>query len=286
MGQKQSTALAFPHENVYQCSYCKQIDCSQTEEFPESINLLKYINQGDFLGSCIQYKLKNAGYDTSIKFENYNKNISLKENNVYTFVKNIMSNVFCKDKFEAISDKIALKIKATEFLQGVSIEKYINCDTFKVIDKFILRWITDRLIEENISATINKDTLKAIVDKRTNESNHYNRTYNSEYRLLSNALKLIEGMKTNSSLPDDIFKYYVADGCLADTWYRHFYFYFDKLENIEPYSDLRVLIENVYTNEYLEKSNAKCINYLTNNSNNSFNKQKDFYNNYLIKYIF
>lgn len=46
---------------------------------------------------------------------------------------------------------------------------------------------------------------------------------------------------------------YVSSACLIDNHYRVFYLNYDKLENTSEFEELRDLVENIYTNEYLGK---------------------------------
>ena len=45
---------------------------------------------------------------------------------------------------------------------------------------------------------------------------------------------------------------YLSADHQIDQQYRKFYFYYDKLENTETFEPLRELVENIYTNEYLD----------------------------------
>ena len=44
---------------------------------------------------------------------------------------------------------------------------------------------------------------------------------------------------------------YVANDYLIDQQYRKFYYCYDQLENTDAFEKLRDLVENIYTNEYL-----------------------------------
>lgn len=56
-------------------------------------------------------------------------------------------------------------------------------------------------------------------------------------------------------LPEDdisLIKQYDEQAYLVDTHYRKFYYYYDHLTDVHKYEKLRSLVENIYTNRYLD----------------------------------
>ena len=83
---------------------------------------------------------------------------------------------------------------------------------------------------------------------------HFGRKYAKVYQMLSNAYFIISQA---SYAPVDGFKKiidnYVASDCVIDCSYRVFYTDYDELEDTSGLEELRELVENIYTNEYLGK---------------------------------
>lgn len=67
------------------------------------------------------------------------------------------------------------------------------------------------------------------------------------YFIISQAsYELLDGFKK-------IIDNYVASDCVIDCCYREFYTAYDELEDTSGLEELRELVENIYTNEYLGK---------------------------------
>ncbi len=52
---------------------------------------------------------------------------------------------------------------------------------------------------------------------------------------------------------EEILGRYIDEDYLIDTNYRRFYYAFDKIEDAGDFENLRVLVENIYTNRYLAR---------------------------------
>lgn len=67
-----------------------------------------------------------------------------------------------------------------------------------------------------------------------------------------------------------------------DTHYTKFYYYYDHLTDVHKYEKLRSLVENIYTNRYLDVI-IKRFNDLFSYEKvkGQFKLQKDFYNNFV-----
>lgn len=67
-----------------------------------------------------------------------------------------------------------------------------------------------------------------------------------------------------------------------DLHYRRFYYHLDKVRNNSIFEELETLVENIYTNGYLDiisKEFSKRLNY--NVLAEKYKLQKDFYNNFV-----
>ena len=60
----------------------------------------------------------------------------------------------------------------------------------------------------------------------------------------------------------NLVKEYTESTYKIDRYYRYFYFYFDKLEDTTQFEKIRELVENIYTNEYLNRITVNWNNEL------------------------
>jgi uncharacterized protein (TIGR02687 family) len=176
--------------------------------------------------------------------------VSAKKNDVAVFVSNFMNNMLYKDYYIALAEKISIKIKAKDYMSKYEIESFLGCDTFPVFDEIILRklieWISNECVNEQ--GLIPK--ISAILDGRLKK--YFITVYINEYKTIEAALKLIDMLELPKA-GENIVDKYAKSLYLIDTYYRKFYYYFDKLENNSGFLELRQLIENFYTNAYLSK---------------------------------
>ncbi|MFA7139317.1 MAG: BREX-1 system phosphatase PglZ type A, partial [Bacteroidales bacterium] len=79
-----------------------------------------------------------------------------------------------------------------------------------------------------------------------------------------------------------IAKQYIEKDYIIDQKYRYFYFHFDKVEDNNPYETLHELVENIYTNRYLDKLSVAWNSALIEaKANTGLVKQQEFFNEYI-----
>ncbi len=128
----------------------------------------------------------------------------------------------------------------------------MECDSFAQIDIIILHWLTDRLLAEDTGAKLGNHPIPEICEMRSKM--HFGTKYAAAYEMLSSAYSLI--IAVNYACPEDfksIIRQYAEKDYQIDSKYRSFYTCYDKLENTGAFEELRDLVENIYTNEYLGK---------------------------------
>lgn len=208
--------------------------------------------------------------------------ISVKTGNIVVFIENIMNNIQYRERFEQISNEIESILKVEQLLALYPMETIVDCDVFSCIDDLILRWIVERLCDEDIGAALKGMDILAICAYR--KSKHFALKYAEIYDMLSCAYAVIKGAKyIGQRNADDMISEYREKDYLIDTNHRHFYVHFDQLEDREPYAQLRQLVENIYTNEYL---NPICVAWnmayrACDPLALSIPQQRRFYNRYL-----
>lgn len=176
--------------------------------------------------------------------------ISYKSGNIIAFMDNLMNNVLYRERYDEIANRIAASLSATNNLEGYSPEALLDCAAFAVIDRFILNWLTERLLNEDTGAQLNGLDIPAICRLRVKK--HFGAQFKGQYQMLSSAFYIVGAAKY--TCPDDlqniIMQYRSQDNRL-DGFYREFYFDYDQLSDTAAYEKLRDLVENIYTNEYL-----------------------------------
>lgn len=178
--------------------------------------------------------------------------VSYKSGNIIAFMDNLMNNVLYRDKYDELSAYVAGVLDAGKILSAYEPETLVECDSFAEIDIILIRWIKERLLAEDLIARLDNQNLCEICEIRSKM--HFGRKYAKVYQMLSNAYFIISQA---SYAPVDGFKKiidnYVVSDCVIDCSYREFYTDYDELEDTSGLEELRELVENIYTNEYLGK---------------------------------
>lgn len=195
-----------------------------------------------YTGYCMNGELPKA----------WKNNTASKIGSVVGFMNNTMNNISCREGYNNLSDLMAAEINAKEHLSSMPLEKLIECDSFEVIDDLIINWVRDNLISENLNASLNGHGIPDVISIR--EKKHYSDKFANIYGMLGHAYAITK--ICNYSCPvklNDLIDHYKNTASLIDSDYRMFYLYFDMIEKASPFELLRERVENIYTNEYLNK---------------------------------
>lgn len=177
--------------------------------------------------------------------------LSYRAGNIIAFMDNLMNNILYRDRYDELSAHVASGLKVQKAFSDYSPDDLVNCDTFLAIDQILINWIVGRLTAEDVGATLNTLTIPQICDKRSKM--HFGEKTGVCYRMLSSAYEIIQA--GNYRCPDgfrDILRQYQEEDFRLDCEYRWFYSAFDQIEDTAEFEPLRDLVENIYTNEYLE----------------------------------
>lgn len=164
----------------------------------------------------------------------------------------MMNNNNYQEKYKEFASLVAVELRLKIFLEGVSVVDLLECDVFEEVDSFIIRWLKERLLAEEFNAKLGDLSLSDICDKRV--KTYFARKYTLKYRMLRAASKLVSAAHYDCpSTFGDLVKQYVKSDYLYDWAYREFYICYNHLDDVSEFVELRQLVENIYTNEYLGK---------------------------------
>ncbi len=178
--------------------------------------------------------------------------VSYKSGNIIAFMDNLMNHVLYRDKYDELSAYAAGVLDAGKILSAYEQETLVECDSFAEIDIILIRWIKERLLAEDLIARLDNKNLCEICEMRSKM--HFGRKYAKVYQMLNNAYFII-GQANYEPLDGfrKMIDHYVANDWAIDCNYREFYTNYDELEDTSGLEELRELVENIYTNEYLGK---------------------------------
>ena len=178
-------------------------------------------------------------------------------NNVTVYLDNLMNSYLYGERFDEISEVVYNALNADKVLRKMEPSDIVDCHLFAGIDNIIIDWLIDRLENEDTAAKLNGKSITEICEKRRRE--HFGNKKSAEYYVIENAWHLLSyGVYVPVSGINNVVRKYQDELFQADRRYRYFYYHYDKIEDTRRFEKLRELVENVYTNDYL---NGICVNW-------------------------
>lgn len=207
--------------------------------------------------------------------------VSYKAGNVIAFLDNLMNSMLYKEKYDELSAHAAVGLNVQSSLGNYLPEELLDCDTFIYIDQMLVKWIIGRLEAEDTGAKIDNLTIQQVCEKRMKM--HFGKQFEKKYKLLISAYKII--LASDYTCPEgykNIVDWYRSSDFLLDTEYRKFYYNYDQIEDTEELETVRLLVENIYANEYLGEQLPKWNQVLQEpDALTLIPLQQNFYNRYL-----
>lgn len=200
------------------------------------------------------------------------------KNNAAIFISEFMNNTNYSDYYDEIASMLESKLNITS-LGYSTIDSYVYCDSFERFDENIINHYVELLYENQVDLGSN---FKNILEER--KKTHFYHKYENDYEVLRFAnlfISLINEFK-RIELPeevDEIINAYANKWVYLDSYYRKFYYFYDKLKDAGKFEDLRQLIENLYVNKFLSIINPKFTKKLAEKpiSELEISKQWKFY---------
>lgn len=207
--------------------------------------------------------------------------VSYKSGNIIAFMDNLMNSYLYGERFDEISAEIYNALNGKTVFAKMAVEDIADCSVFAGIDDILIKWMIERLENEDTGAKLGSKTIPEICRERRKK--HFGSYARSQYFVLENAWYLLStGVYEPFSGLNSVLDYYVKSGYLNDQRYRYFYYYFDQIEDTAEFEKLRELVENVYTNEYLNKVSVNWNKeFAAQQADSAITKQPDFYSRFI-----
>lgn len=289
--------------NVKTCSFEEVLRVLLSEEEPDHSEILEIFRDyaleenfwklcGDQFGGLMQEpglsKLTIALFVTCAGHEikgdlpeSWRPFVLRKTGNVIAFLDSMMNSVVYQEAFDRLSRFVSAQLRVKEALKGEAPENLVECGCFADVDDILIHWITGRLLAEDLAAKLGAYTIPALCDHLS--KTHFGRGRQTEYEMLTSAFHIEASLK--EPLPDgfrEIVAQYQEKLYQTDCDYRRFYYCLDQVEEAEPYEKLRVLVENIYTNDFLGKLLPKWnAGILGKEARTALPLQRNFYQKYV-----
>lgn len=215
--------------------------------------------------------------------------VSSKKADCIIFINHFMNHATDYELYDLQANNIEKNLKVQDYLNKWDIDDYIHCDTFKAFDEEIINWVITNLIN-NIGEF---ERYRKIINRR--RTTHWFNKFKYEYEALYYAMEVLrfehEMQKTiKGSTAYELFDNYTKKYFLFDLFYRKFYLYYDKITNKDKFFKLAEVVENTYTNWYLDEISLKWSQLIEEElccdvRINGINKQQNFYEDCLRKQV-
>lgn len=207
--------------------------------------------------------------------------ISYKAGNIIAFIDNLMNSYVYGEHFDSISAMTFDALNAASHLAKMPTESLLECNVFAGVDTILIKWMVERLENEDIDARLDGKTIPEICAERRKK--HFGKAFRNEYFVIENAFHIIApGIYNPVSGIDKVVKQYTEQDYLIDRRYRYFYFYYDQLTDNTSFEKLRELVENIYTNDYLNKITVNwSLDFSEAEGQTALPKQTSFYDKFI-----
>lgn len=176
--------------------------------------------------------------------------VSFKSGTIIAFLDNLMNSVLCRERFDELSARMYKALDGEKLLGGLPVDALVDCSLFSGVDEILLRWMNDRLVNEDVDAKLSGRGIPQVCAER--RKMHFGNLCHDAYFVIENAWYLVRpGIYTRTSGMDALVKKYTAEMYKTDRRYRCFYRFYDSLEDNTAYEALRGLVERIYTNDFL-----------------------------------
>ncbi|OFD57541.1 BREX-1 system phosphatase PglZ type A (plasmid) [Bacillus cereus] len=192
--------------------------------------------------------------------------------------------------YNELAEIVEREIQLADIVRQLSIESFKKADTFPYFDKAIIIYIANSLESSHEDY---EEYTKLINLRRVK---HFYENYQFIYEALFYTVKMYEFHKKYSSgilkaSASDMWKNYVNEYHVMDTYYRKFYVAFDKEPNSEILKKLKTMVENLYTNWYMGDLSSHWSMAVESDMKDNWDlpgitNQQDFYKQYVAPKVY
>ena len=182
--------------------------------------------------------------------ESWKTYVSYKAGNIIAFLDSLMNSVLYRGRFDELSSFVETGLNAPSVFDSMPPEELVHCDVFQSVDVAIIKWLQSRLLAEDTGAQLSGNPIPDICRKRSRM--HFGEKLADTYALLESAYYLISSV--NYQPAGDfagLIQQYQETDYRIDREYRQFYYHLDQVSSPEHFEEIRILVENIYANEYL-----------------------------------
>ena len=162
-----------------------------------------------------------------------------------------MKNSQLWEEYNTLACFVAEKLAVSNRAERWTIDEIVECDTFEDFDKSIISRITENITQSTGEYAHYRKSINSRKNRR------YYQQFESEYDVLLHACEYLELTIEYKDLPgmstSALFESYVKNLYKLDSSYRHFILSYDKLDDNGEYSALFEMVENSYTNWYMNE---------------------------------
>ena len=206
--------------------------------------------------------------------------------NCNVFTDNFMKNSQLWDNYNRVADFVADKLGLQERTDKWTVDEIADCDTFEKFDCNIISRIS-----ENITRNVGEYWhYRKMLNSRKNR--RYYPQFEKEYDILLHACEYLELTVKHKDLSgvsvSALFESYVKDLYKLDSSYRRFIFSYDRLDDTGDWDALFKMVENNYTNWYLNDLSMKWCALWDDESTwqiPGVTSQQKFFDNYVRRFV-
>ncbi|MBQ8923428.1 MAG: BREX-1 system phosphatase PglZ type A, partial [Lachnospiraceae bacterium] len=211
--------------------------------------------------------------------------LSAKANDCVVFVKNLMNNDETKAFYDEAAELLAFEIKVSKLIKDIPLDNVVASDAFKDFDDNLIDWIISKIEDGMLDEKIAGMSIPDICESRMKNCYHYAAQYEEWYQMLYHGYLVIKNVELLEYKPTikEVVADYTNSTYLIDTHYRKFYYYLDRIGMSENIETIRELVENIYTNKYLNDFSYKWNQSLTDDAYNTYSgdRESEFFESYV-----
>ena len=173
------------------------------------------------------------------------------------FVDNLMNNLLYSDWYNDTAERIYRALNAETLMAKLGAGAVVDCALFAGVDDLLIRYMTGQLVVEDVGVSIHGKSVPEVCQAR--RKTHFGQKRRAAYFVLEHACYIIgHANYAPCETLDKLTRIYTESLYEMDRHYRYFWYSVDQLEDSSAFDELKTLVENVYTNDWLTKV---CVNW-------------------------